>query len=601
MNDNKNDNDMRRNYHHWNSLTCCIVGMALAACTDSNYDLSDINSTLGFGNEQGFSLPGNNSTKDITMDELLDIDPDGSIKTVDDGSYMFIQQGDDVAPTTVTVNRVTLMASDDNVQLHEMEIEAEHILGARAGGRRKAVNPIEDTVNLFDFQTDHSGDIVSLDYARTSSFITLQVSFTDDLKTVVRNFQEMSLDLPDCFRMSDINVNGRTFSGDDIYQQGNVITLYNVRPSDGDIILQGSITDLYFEQADEVADTTQYLVCDNKAVRMKGHVDILVNLNTDDVNATAYHQNMQLKILSRLQFTDFIIEEAEGRFCPAIDLDDVGNIEVTGVPDFLKDDEVNINLTNPIIYLDINSTLGVPGIIDGVLTSHFKNDKTRSVRVPGIQVKAEDLSRIIICRKAVAGLPNYDQIIEVEDLPTLISQIPESINFSCTAKADATKTGYIVLGHEYTITPSYRFEAPLNFGAGSKIVYRDSINGWNEDLKDITLSANARIVLTTDVESKVPATMTLKPTAIDANGRDLSSDFDITVSKTIAPLTETKDVVITITQKNKDAFRRLDGIIFRVDADIEDGSTLNSLQTLKMKNIGATLYGRVAVDVDSEE
>ena len=592
---------MERNYHHWHGLACCLVGMALTACTDKDYDLSHINSVLGFGNEQGLILPGNNSTKDITMDELLDIDPDGCIKTLNDGTYIFSQQGDDVAPTTITVNPVTLMASDDNVQLHEMEIEAKQILGATTNGRRRAVNPIEDTVNLFDFQTDHGGDIVSLDHARTSSYITLQVSFTDDLKTIVNNFQEMSLNLPDCFRMSDIYVNGRTFSGDEIYQQGNVVTLYNVRPSDGDIILQGSITDLYFQQPSEVTDTTQFLVCDNKEIRMKGHVDILVNLNTDDVNATAYHQNMQLKILSRLQFTDFVIQEAEGRFCPVIDLDDVGNVEVTGVPDFLKDDEVNINLDNPLIYLDINSTLGIPGIIDGVLTSHFRDGSTRSVSVPGIQVKAEDLSKIVICHKADATVPNYGQVIEVEALPTLIGQIPEFIDFSCTAKADATKTGHIVLGHEYTLTPAYRFEAPLKFNEGSIIVYRDSIDGWNDDLDDITLSDNARIELTADVENKVPATLTLKPMAIDVNGRDLSSDLDITVNKKAAPLTETKDVVITITQKNKDAFRRLDGIVLRVEANLENGSILNSQQTLKMKNIGATVYGRVAVDVDSKD
>lgn len=583
--------------HYW--CACCLAGLALVSCTDENYDLSDINSTISVGNEQGFSLPGNNSTKDITMDELLDLDPNGCIQTADDGVYVFSQQGGDVAPTTITVDPVTLIASDDNIQLHEMEIEAEQLLGAPASGRRRAVNPIEETVNIFDFQTAHSGDIVSLDHARTSSNILLRVSFTDDLKAVVTKLQEMTLDLPDCIRMSDITVNSQTYDGNSIYQQGNVITLRDVRPSDGDIVLQGSITDLYFQQPSEVTDETQYLVCDDKEIRMKGHVDIHVSLNTDDVRATAYRTGMELKILSQLQFTDFVIQEAEGRFSPVIALDNVGNVNVTGVPDFLKDDEVNINLDNPMIFLSINSTLGVPGIIDGVLTSHFRDGSSRSVNVPGILVQPETTSQVFICHHAPAADLSY-QLIEEPALPTLFGQIPESITFGCTARADATQTGHVVLGQPYTITPAYRFEAPLTFSAGSKIVYRDSINGWNEDLKDVALSANARIELTTDVESKVPATMTFKPTAVDVNGRDLSADFVITVSKTIAPMTETKDVHITITQKSQDAFRRLDGIVFRVEADIEDGSTLKNQQTLKMKNIGATLYGRVAIDVDSD-
>lgn len=577
------------------ALAGCLVIVALAACKDNNYDLSEINSVIGVGSDQGLALPGDNSTKDITLDDLLDLDDGDCITTEENGDYVFRQQGDDATPTTVKIDHITLMASDDNVQIHEMEVPFEAI--TKASSRPKSLINIENTVNTFDFCTQHSPDILSLEHAATTSHVTLRISFSNDMKVVVEKLEEMTVDLPDFFRMTNVTCNGRQWDGDAIFAQKNVMTIYDVRPSDGDILIQGDITDLYFQTIDE----TEYLVCNSKEVAAIGHADVHVTVETANVNRAAYRAGMQLKIFSRLQFDDFIIREGTGRFNPSIALNDVGNVQVTGVPDFLSDDEVFINLDNPLIYLDINSTLDVPGIVDGTLTSHFKNGSERSVPVPGMLVKPETTSHIVICRYKPANVaPDYQVIVQPE-LSTLFNQVPQTVSFDCVAHADTTKTGTVVLDHEYTITPSYRIEAPLKLNEGSVIVYNDSIDGWNEDLKDYSLSHDARVEVTADVDNHIPATITLTATAIDVRGNDLSSDFNIVISKSIEPLTETKDVHITITQKADNAFQRLDGIILRAKTDVVPGSMLNNLQTLKVKNIGMTLFGRVGIDVDSKD
>ena len=577
------------------ALAGCLVIVALAACKDNNYDLSEINSVIGVGSDQGLALPGDNSTKDITLDDLLDLDDGDCITTEENGDYVFRQQGDDATPTTVKIDHITLMASDDNVQIHEMEVPFEAI--TKASSRPKSLINIENTVNTFDFCTQHSPDILSLEHAATTSHVTLRISFSNDMKVVVEKLEEMTVDLPDFFRMTNVTCNGRQWDGDAIFAQKNVMTIYDVRPSDGDILIQGDITDLYFQTIDE----TEYLVCNSKEVAAIGHADVHVTVETANVNRGAYRSGMQLKIFSRLQFDDFVIREGTGRFNPSIALNDVGNVQVTGVPDFLSDDEVFINLDNPLIYLDINSTLDVPGIVDGTLTSHFKNGSERSVPVPGMLVKPEATSHIVICRYTPANVaPDYQVIVQPE-LSTLFNQVPQTVSFDCVAHADTTKTGTVVLDHEYTITPSYRIEAPLKLNEGSVIVYNDSIDGWNEDLKDYSLSHDARVEVTADVDNHIPATITLTATAIDVRGNDLSSDFNIVISKSIEPLTETKDVHITITQKTDNAFQRLDGIILRAKTDVVPGSMLNNLQTLKVKNIAMTLFGRVGIDVDSKD
>ena len=240
------------------ALAGCLVIVALAACKDNNYDLSEINSTIGVGSDQGLTLPGDNSTKDITLDDLLDLDDGDCITTEENGDYVFRQEGDDVTPTTVKIDHITLMASDDNVQIHEMEVPFEAI--TKASSRPKSLVNIENTVNTFDFCTPHSSDILSLEHAATTSHVTLRISFSSDMKAVIERLEEMTVDLPDFFRMTNVTCNGRLWDGDAIFAQKNVMTIYNVRPSDGDILIQGDITDLYFQTIDE----TEYLVCNSK-------------------------------------------------------------------------------------------------------------------------------------------------------------------------------------------------------------------------------------------------------------------------------------------------------------------------------------------------
>ena len=577
------------------ALACCFAGMALAACTDENYDLSKINSVIGVGNDQGLALPGNNSTKDITLDDLLDLDDGDCITTDSNGDYVFSQLGGNVTPTTVKIDHITLMANDDNVEIHEMEVPFEAIAGASS--RRRSLVNIENTVNTFDFNTSHSSDILSLEHAATTSHVTLRITFSDDMKLVIEKLEEMTVDLPDFFRMKNVTMNGQSWDGDAIFDQKNVMTIYDVRPANGDILIQGDITDLYFQTVDE----TEYLICNSQEVAAKGHADVHVTVQTSSVNRSLYRQNMQLKIFSRLQFDDFVIRAGTGRFNPSIELTNVGNVQVTGVPEFLRDDEVFLNIDNPLISLDINSTLDVPGIVDGTLISHFKDGSKRSVPVPGILVKPEATSHVVICRYRPASVAPDCQVIVQPELSTLFNKVPQSVNFDCIAHADTTQTGTVVLDHEYTITPSCRIDALLKLNEGSVIVYRDSIDSWNDDLKDKSLSHNARIEARADVDNHLPATLTLTATAVDVRGNDLSSDFDIVISKSVAPLSETKDVLITITQKADNAFRRVDGIVLRCKTDVVPGSILNSNQTVKVKNLGFTLYGRVGIDVDSND
>ena len=116
-------------------------------------------------------------------------------------------------------------------------------------------------------------------------------------------------------------------------------------------------------------------------------------------------------------------------------------------------------------------------------------------------------------------------------------------------------------------------------------------------MEDILLSDNAKIEVTLDVTNNVPAKLDMAATPIDVNGNDLPEsllkvDNPATIDRGI-----TKGVKITISQKNKDALKKLDGIRFRVEARSTDSTPLNeSTQTIKIENITAKIVGKVVIE-----
>ena len=82
-----------------------LGGMTLGSCMDDNYDLGDIDGTVAFGSDEGITLPGNNSTAEIMLSDILDIDESDCITTLENGDYVFFKKGDDVEPARPFVKR----------------------------------------------------------------------------------------------------------------------------------------------------------------------------------------------------------------------------------------------------------------------------------------------------------------------------------------------------------------------------------------------------------------------------------------------------------------------------------------------------------------
>ena len=166
-------------------------------------------------------------------------------------------------------------------------------------------------------------------------------------------------------------------------------------------------------------------------------------------------------------------------------------------------------------------------------------------------------------------------------------------------------------------TPGDLFET---FARGGALILSSetitSVSGqeaWTrDDIKDFDLSEGAKIEFNTTIENRVPAYLNLEVKAIDANGNEMSND-EIKVEVSTEVLASAKEgqsaetpLAVVVTEGTQGAFKRLDGLTFRVAAAAQSseggknpvtGQTLNARKHfLIARDITVKLVGKIIGD-----
>ncbi len=567
-------------------------GMALTSCTDSNYDLGNIDGTVAFGSDQGITLPGNNSTTEMKLSDLIDIDESDCITTLDNGDYVFYKIGNDVEPARPYIERIriTRHSSADIPQKVGPETEPADLpslpVGATING---TAGSIEKEINIFDYRGDKPEAVVDLHEVDIEGTVKLSLSFNGNLQAFLPYFTSLDVVFPEYMSLKSVS-RGTV--------KGNRIELRNI-PTSEKLDLTAEVASLSFRKG----DAENVIMIDGDQVVIKGQVK-LVATYPDLTKGVGDITDMLINGVTHI--SDIDIVSATGRFNPSIDLDDFGDIEITNVPGILTDPAVDMSIHDPQLTLSINSNMDVDGLVDGTLTAYFRNGGQKTVAVNGIEVPRNTQSKILICRRP-KELPyeDYTQVKVISDLSELFRTIPERITFKARAQADQDKVSTFLLGHDgYQISTAYRFETKMALDAGSVIVYNDTIDGWGKDLRNKDFSRDTKITVTFDASSHVPANIDLEIIPIRAGGTDLNTAqktlLEVKSPTTIKP-GDSKGMVIEILQKEEKSLKQLDGLRIRAIITSTEAIPLNKRsQTIKLENITATLVGRVVIEDDKD-
>lgn len=568
-----------------------VMGSLLVTgCSDSDYDFNNIDATIGIGGD-GLELPVSN-TDNIKLSEVLDLEENGSV--VADAStgfdYVFRQQGNDVEAAHPYINSITVarrQSSSSNITL-SFNSSARNSRASRAAVMLHG----EGDVFEFSYEGNKPQEVEELTAAEVSSTINLKVDF-QNLSSWVSKFDKITLTFPSYMKLA---VDGKPV-------EGNTITLNNVFTSEN-LEKKIDIVGLDFTKKDALGELTSL----GEKIQLTGKVHMAVE--TSNYSFSFGISSVSMK--NNLSMSDIKITGATGKFNPTIDLNTLGNVHISGIPDFLKDGNVVVDLYNPQIYLTLNSNLGIEGFAGGTLKSFKNGSPIASVKVPEFAVKANGTTRVVICRNAAATEAGSDvEKVEVPNLSDLVKTMPDEITFQANARANNQKTGTFKFGyHGYEVAPSYSIDSPIAFAEDACIEYSDDLDGWNDDIKDLNMADGAYVQLSAQVTSCVPAYLNVKAIPVDVYGREISKDeLEVEITGEIKASADgttpaTSPLSVKILQKKADAFKKLDGlkVVVSGKAKGEGGNAVTGVvlnaekHTLKLNDIKIKLVGKVIGD-----
>lgn len=575
----------------------------LTGCIDNDFDLSDLDNTIGIGNGE-LVLPSC-STDSIKLDEVLELNNSQTLVEQANGDYYYLQNGSDVSETHTKVNPITVFRKQQTSHDFSFSL-ADYLTRNRqlARATNMAVNITkEQIVYNFAYEGTMPDEVEKLTRANIDGSLTIQNGFSAEMKAAIPVIAELTMEFPDFLTIGAVQTTQQYTI------EGSKIVFHNVSTaSDLEANIQLTQVDLT-----KTGSSLGSVTVNGKTLTLSADVKMTMKVNnivTDNISAG----NTTCKISSSMNINqDMVITHVRGFFNPNIDLANIGSTDVTGIPDFLTNDGVVIDIANPQILLTIESNLDVPGILSGTLVA-TKSGNKKNIQIPEFAIQKNATSKVCICRdKSKVDAAQYTSVVEVENLSEILNPIPDKIEFNGVARANNNVEADFELGKNYTLKPSYRIEAPLAFGENANIVYTDSFDDFHDDLKDLDVDDNTYLEMTGEVENKIPAYLNASAVAIGTNGNELSAaEVKVDVDGEIAASEDGKTAKVSTLKIKltpaKGALKKLDGLKFTVSGSAKAttdgqptivGQTLNAKHhSLVVKNIKIRLVGKAIADLN---
>lgn len=570
------------------------LGFSLTGCTNDDYDFDQIDATMGFGSGE-LEIPAS-STMNIPLSDILELEEGGSVKIAANGDYLFQLTGSDASTASPQISPIHLTGrSYTNTITLDTRSAAK---GTRAAGTHLSfVSPKQQ---MFVYNGTDAA-VKSLNSAEVDGEIVLNVNLAlNGLSSAIATIDKVTINLPGYLQISSFEGNG---NGNPMVN-GSKITVENVSTRSA---LQLTIKAKKLDFANQDA-YGKVVIGNNGSITMDGYFDLGIEAHVTGVPTSA------LTIRANVNVNDITLKSATGIFDPEINISSLGDVSVTGVPDFLSEDGVRADLDNPQIILSIKNDMDAAAKVSAKVISTKNGQNLATVQLPEMNIcktTVAPVTKICICRHKTAELTaqyGAANVYEVSNLATLINQhIPDHVQITdVEAKADLSQEMTIEFGRNYNVVPSYEIYAPLAFAKDAVIEYADDFDGWNDDLDDLELSEGTYVRLTADAQNLVPATLIVEATPLGLEGTDISNLIEVNVKKgTVKASADGVTAVnspleIELREKVKGGLQKLDGLSYKVkgkashDGTTVTGINLNSKKhTLKLENIKVKLVGKV--------
>lgn len=570
-------------------LSSLLLGSMTTSCVDSSFDFDK---DFDWSINTGYLAFPVGKTNTIFLDDIIEIDEGDDLQIVPDadgngvaGEYHLIKDGE--------IDRASA-----NVRMATVDGSTTHIDPITAADESSVVSP--------------------------SGMITTQISQTGDVKADAADIDDALKELgsikaaaPTALTLNiklEGNLNFSTISGN-LKVKFPSFLVFNDPAVNANNEIQIPCSELQLNVPYvRTLQLTGYhfdggLPVVNNEIHLNEQVVITGETNVQLPSGGQVGSGVKLQIVPTVLLADMSVDEATGIIQPEIDATKT-SVEISNLPDFLNDDETSLSVSNPVILFSAVNPLNAP--VD--LTGKMLGKKEDGTLISGSEVKfgagstdpilLQPGSNLIALSRLGTGGPAGSQNIAVANINNLIAKIPDVVEVEMQPAVSYDKYYSIRLGHDYEVSGNYNIDIPLSFEEGLNIVYTDSADDLNSDLKDLDFEEAA---VEFDAVNTIPLELEVKAenvTPLDINKQPLS-DIKVEVEGGIAASADGKTstrqtLLIKMTEQVKGAMSRLDAIRFRVTAVPGQaiGITLRSDQWMQLENIKVKVPKGINIDLN---
>lgn len=570
-------------------LSSLLLGSMTTSCVDSSFDFDK---DFDWSINTGYLAFPVGKTDTIFLDDIIEIDEGDDLQIVPDadgngvaGEYHLIKDGE--------IDRASA-----NVRMATVDGSTTHIDPITAADENSVVSP--------------------------SGMITTQISQTGDVKADAADIDDALKELgslkaaaPTALTLNiklEGNLNFSTISGN-LKVKFPSFLVFNDPAVNANNEIQIPCSELQLNVPYvRTLQLTGYhfdggLPVVNNEIHLNEQVVITGETNVQLPSGGQVGSGVKLQIVPTVLLADMSVDEATGIIQPEIDATRT-SVEISNLPDFLNDDETSLSVSNPVILFSAVNPLNAP--VD--LTGKMLGKKEDGTLISGSEVKfgagstdpilLQPGSNLIALSRLGTGGPAGSQNIAVANINNLIAKIPDVVEVEMQPAVSYDKYYSIRLGHDYEVSGNYNIDIPLSFEEGLNIVYTDSADDLNSDLKDLDFEEAA---VEFDAVNTIPLELEVKAenvTPLDINKQPLS-DIKVEVEGGIAASADGKTstrqtLLIKMTEQVKGAMSRLDAIRFRVTAVPGQaiGITLRSDQWMQLENIKVKVPKGINIDLN---
>ena len=546
------------------------------SCVDNKYDLDkDIDMTINVGGEH-LTIPAGSSDT-AYLSKIIEVE-EGDILQPDAATRVYhLTKRDDIDVDPTTVKEVTISSANTDLK--------QELVGSDDGGSGSKTTELDVKNNLRAEASDIDEALIELGAlgAKTPTSLTLAFEFlnTGNLTFGSVTAKNLEIQLPDFLMFEKGEV-----------EEGNKLILNNEELKNAQKVLHVIGYQFGGKAGEgEIPDK-------NRTITINGLVTMQGQVVTSGINGSG-----SLTMTLDVTLEEMTANSVTGVIQPEIKAETT-NIELNDLPDFLKDEETRMDITNPVILLRAENQLETPVEVAAVLTPMKGN-----AQIDGKEVKvgsgygktpvvlASGKNVIALSRTGECTIEGVTSNVKVEDINDLLETIPDDIEVDL--QPVVRNEGYYTaeLGRAYEMPSSYEVDVPLSFEQNLNIVYNDSVQDLNKDLNDLdkVILKKANVLLT--VDNAIPLKLQLKPENVlikDVYGNELTAvkktieeDKQYVTDSTDGEKPVTSELGLNLTSEDTAFLSKIDRICFKLTAvpGSATGVPLKDTQWLKVTSI----------------